>query len=149
MLTITNSTSHKLHPQAISLLRKIKKSLCKNAVELVIVKKDEIWRLNREFLGRDYPTDVLSFGLDYSGILLENPPLGSVVISIDSALESCEKFKHSLSDEMAILFTHALLHLLGYDHERDNGEHRAKEREILARFGIDSTLISRTLGDGK
>ena len=64
-----------------------------------------------------YETDVLSFPLDFSGINMQNPPLGSIVISIDSALKITKELNHSLRDEMAILFTHGLLHLLGFDHQ--------------------------------
>lgn len=71
--------------------------------------------------------------------------LGSIVISIDKANEMARIYGHSLENELAILFTHGLLHLLGYDHECDNGEHRKKEREILAQFGIDGALIERNL----
>ena len=138
-------------------------------IELLLVSNDEIRALNAEFLGRDYATDVLSFPLDSSGIIdssrfalevresnidssdshidspLDSPqmPLGSIVIAFGIADSVAKLQSHSLQIELAILFTHGLLHLLGYDHEADNGEHRKKEREILAHFGIESTLISR------
>ncbi len=139
-------------------------------IELLLVSNDEIRALNAEFLGKDYATDVLSFPLDSSGIIdssgfvlesnesnivsnadsridspLDSPklPLGSVVIAYEIADSVAKAQNHSLQTELAILFTHGLLHLLGYNHECDNGEHRQKEREILAHFGIKSTLISR------
>lgn len=74
---------------------------------------------------------------------MPNLPLGSIVISLEMAQSVADSQNHSLQNELAILFTHGLLHLLGYDHESDSGEHRKKESEILARFGIETTLISR------
>lgn len=68
--------------------------------------------------------------------------LGSIVISLDIAMQMAEKYHHSLQSELAILFTHGLLHLLGFNHECDNGEHRAKEQEILGKFHI-KPLIER------
>ena len=74
---------------------------------------------------------------------MPNLPLGSIVISLEMAQRVADSHNYSLQSELAILFTHGLLHLLGYDHESDSGEHRVREREILARFGIETTLISR------
>lgn len=144
-------------------------------IELLLVSNDEISSLNAEFLGKDYATDVLSFPLDSSGIVdssgfslevressgdfsdssadshidlpLDSPklPLGSIVIAYQIADSVAKAQNHSLQTELAILFTHGLLHLLGYDHESDNGEHRKKECAILAHFGIKSALISRNV----
>ena len=144
MIIFFNKTEVKLDRKILSFLNEIKKSITPSEVELIIVNKDEIRKLNKEFLNKDYETDVLSFPLDFNGINIKNPPLGSIVISIDSALQTTKKLNHSLKDEISILFTHALLHLLGFNHEVDNGEHRIKEREILDSFGIKNPLIDRT-----
>lgn len=149
MLCVINQTNIAISKEIIDFLGIIKDSLCPNEVELVIVNECEIRRLNKEFLHKDYATDVLSFGLDYSDIKIPSPPLGSIVISIDSAICMAESCKHSLKEEMAILFVHSLLHLLGYDHECDNGEHRLKEIEILAQFGINNPLITRNMNASK
>lgn len=143
MIVFENETDISINEEILAFLNEIKASICANEVELIIVDSESIRRLNREHLKKDYVTDVLSFGLDYSDIKINTPPLGSIVICIQKAIEVAESSKHSLRDEIAILFTHALLHLLGYDHEVDNGEHRAKESEILSHFGIDKGLISR------
>lgn len=145
MITYCNKTPFCIDSTIIDFLTSIKNYICDNEVELVIVSDDEIRQLNNDFLNKDLATDVLSFGLDYSGLNIKNPPLGSIVISIDTALKIVDIYKHSLKEELAILFTHALLHLLGFDHEVDNGEHRNKEIEILNKFGISTSLISRTL----
>ena len=112
-------------------------------IELVIVNNREIKELNKNSRGVDKETDVLSFPLEP----MEHMPLGSIVISIDKAQELANKLKHSLQNELTLLFTHGLLHLLGYDHETDNGEMRKKEQEILEHFNLPKSLIIRTEGE--
>ena len=145
MIEFINQTSINIDDEIIEFLHTIKNSITMQEVELIIVDKNEIKRLNKEFFNKDYETDVLSFGLNFDGININNPPLGSIIISIDRAIEVASKLQHSLKDEFAILFTHAILHLLGFDHEIDNGEHRKKEIEILSNFGINNPLIERTI----
>ncbi len=145
MIEFTNQTNITIEDEIIDFLHKIKKEITKQEVELIVVDKNEIRRLNKEFLNKDYETDVLSFGLNFDGINIKNPPLGSIVISIDSAIKIANELNHSLKEEFAILFTHAILHLLGFDHELDNGEHRKKETEILSKFGINNPLIERNI----
>lgn len=172
MILFDNRVGVEVGSETLALLESIAKFTMKSSkfnarnIELLLVSNDEIRALNAEFLGKDYATDVLSFPLDSSGIMdssgfvlevressgdsnadscLDSPklPLGSIVIAYEIAVSVAKAQNHSLQTELAILFTHGLLHLLGYDHEADNGEHRQKEREILAHFGIQSTLISR------
>ena len=172
MILFDNRVGVEVGSETLALLESIAKFTMKSSkfsarnIELLLVSNDEIRALNAEFLGKDYATDVLSFPLDSSGIMdssgfalevresnidsstdlrIDSPkmPLGSVVIAYEIADSAAKAQNHSLKTELAILFTHGLLHLLGYDHEADNGEHRKKEREILAHFGIESTLISR------
>jgi len=112
-------------------------------IELIIVNNSEIKELNKNTRGIDKETDVLSFPLEAIGYA----PLGSIVISIDKAKELAQTLGHSLQDELALLFTHGLLHLLGYDHEIDNGEMRQKEQEILEHFNLPKSLIVRTQGE--
>ena len=170
MILFDNRVGVEVGSETLALLESIAKFTMKSSkfsarnIELLLVSNDEIRALNAEFLGRDYATDVLSFPLDSSGFVFESSesnidsnansridspldspklPLGSIVIAFEIADSVAKAQNHSLQTELAILFTHGLLHLLGYDHEADNGEHRKKEREILAHFGIQSTLISR------
>lgn len=81
--------------------------------------------LNREWLGMDVPTDVLSFS---SG---ERDFLGDVVIDVPYAARQARRRGHSLKREVQILLAHGLLHLLGYDHERDDGAMFRRQRRIL------------------
>lgn len=99
------------------------------------------------FAGADFGAE--SANLDSS--FLDSPklasapltPLGSIIINLDLAKEMSENLGHSVESEIGILFVHALLHLLGFDHECDSGEHRAKEREIIATLGLPPSLIER------
>lgn len=92
----------------------------------------EIRSLNRQYRGKDKPTDVLSFPLADE---LHPFLLGDVVISVETAARQAQRRGHSLREELQILLIHGILHLLGYDHEVSRSEairmHR-KEREIGA-----------------
>lgn len=145
MISYINNTSFNISEEIIDFLSLIKNEVCENEVELVIVDNNEIRALNRNFLNKDCETDVLSFSINNDGINIKDLSIGSIVISITKALDVINIYKHSIKDELAILFIHGLLHLLGYDHELDNGEHRKKEKEILNKFGIDTSLIERSL----
>lgn len=98
----------------------------------------ELRRLNRQFLGRDYPTDVLSFPAD-------DEFLGEIAISVDRAREQAARYGHSLEEELAILMLHGLLHLVGFDHERDRGRMRRAEARWRRLLGLPDGLIERTL----
>lgn len=111
-------------------------------VELVFVDDGAMRALNRKQRGIDKSTDVLSFPLvDVGGDAL---PLGSVVINKNKAIEKAKELGHSLEDELSLLFIHAMLHLLGFDHENDAGEMREKERELIEFFKLPQSLIIRT-----
>ena len=109
-------------------------------IELIFTDSDEIQEINKNFRQIDKPTDVLSFPLDF----MPNMPLGSVVINIDFAKNKALELEHSLNNEIKLLFIHGLLHLLGYDHECDNGEMRKKEEEIIKKFALPKSLIVRS-----
>jgi probable rRNA maturation factor len=97
----------------------------------------ELRRLNRQFLGRDYPTDVLSFPA-------ANGSLGDIAISVDRARQQAAEFGHSLEEEIAILMLHGVLHLAGMDHERDRGRMRRAEIRWRKALGLPAALIERT-----
>nr|WP_314218087.1 rRNA maturation RNase YbeY [uncultured Campylobacter sp.] len=70
--------------------------------------------------------------------------LGSVVINLDLVELKAAQLGHGTDDETALLFTHGMLHVLGYDHESDDGQMRAKECEIIEKFRLPKSLIVRT-----
>ena len=106
-------------------------------IELILIDSDEMKNINREQRGIDKSTDVLSFPYNDEHIL------GTIVICIDFVIEGAKKYNHSQNDEFALLFIHGLLHLLGFDHENDNGEMRLKEEEIILRYNLPKSLIVR------
>ena len=114
--------------------------LTERDIELIFTDSDEIQSINKNFRQIDKPTDVLSFPLDF----MPNMPLGSVVINIDFVKNKAQEFGHDIEDEIKLLFIHGLLHLLGYDHEYDNGEMREKEEEIIKKFSLPRSLIVRS-----
>lgn len=70
--------------------------------------------------------------------------LGSVVINLDLVEMKAAQLGHGRDDETALLFTHGMLHVLGFDHESDDGQMRAKECEIIEKFRLPKSLIVRT-----
>ncbi|RXK08069.1 rRNA maturation RNase YbeY [Halarcobacter bivalviorum] len=124
----------------ISGLETIMKELTTKEIELIFTNNEEIQILNKEHRNIDKATDVLSFPLDFD---MPNMPLGSIVISVDYVDQKAKEYEHSFEDELTLLFIHGLLHLLGYDHEVDNGEHRQKEEELIKKFNLPNSLIVR------
>ena len=119
-------------------------SLAGRAVEVSVALVDDrtIARLNRQYRGKEGPTDVLSFPLADS---LDEPQpeggpvlLGEVVISVARALEQAERYGHSPQRELAYLAVHGCLHLLGYDHHDPASQRimRAREEAALEACGL-------------
>jgi probable rRNA maturation factor len=94
----------------------------------------ELQQLNAQFLGKDYPTDVLSF-----------PSEGDIAISLERARAQAKEWKHSVEDEIRILMLHGVLHLAGMDHETDNGRMKRTELRWRKKFGLPTGLIERAL----
>lgn len=86
-------------------------------------------RLNRDYRFKDKPTDVLSF--ESQG---KDMGLGDVIISVETARANAVRFGRSLDRELEILALHGFLHVLGYDHETDNGEMDTLEKQLRARL---------------
>jgi len=83
-------------------------------VNVVFITDSKIRRLNREYLGRDQTTDVMSFNLDSPGE--KEGVFGEIYISAGTALRQASRYGGALSEELLHLFCHGLLHLFGYDH---------------------------------
>jgi len=117
-------------------------------LSVTFVGLDEIHELNREYRQVDRPTDVLSFpqfDREELRYYIEEPDetpdelmLGDVVICKDKAEEQAREFGHSFTRELIYLFTHSVLHLLGYDHEEEDEKRqmRDREEEIMDELGI-------------
>lgn len=108
-------------------------------LSLLFVEADHIRKLNNRFAGNDYATDVLAFPMmedDDEGSLL----LGDVVICPEIAEKNAAELGHDLQQELAALVVHGTLHLLGYDHQREDDKAKMdnRSREILASFDLRS-----------
>ena len=94
--------------------------------DVTIINNDEIHEINREYRNVDRPTDVISFAFqdEESEKELKGGPisLGQIIISYEKAEEQTKEYGHSLLREMSFLFTHGMLHLLGYDHMKKEDE---------------------------
>jgi probable rRNA maturation factor len=123
-----------------SLLETISNDLSQRDVELMIVNDSEIHEINFEHRGKNEPTDVLSFPLELDVPMV---PLGSIIISFETAQRVANEMRHDVKDEIGLLFIHGILHLLGYDHECDTGEMRTKEKELLIQYSLPLGLIER------
>ena len=105
--------------------------------------EQELRRLNREFRGRDYPTDVLSFPEPQPPGDLRSSFLGEIAISFETAQQQALEYGHCLDQEIGILMLHGLLHLLGMDHETDGRRMSAAERKWRLCLGLPAGLIER------
>ena len=111
-------------------------------VSLVITSQERVQQLNRSYLGKDVPTDILAFSMLSAGeepSFFVPPPdgmthLGEVVISYPQAVIQAEEHSHPIKKEIAILIIHGVLHLLGYEDEKPELKRlmAAKEQEILS-----------------
>jgi len=146
MLNIENLTNLAIDE---NFLKKIAEFLLKEPllreIDVTICDNRTIQSYNRDYRGKDSATDVLSFPIE-SDIIVGNGvmPLGSIVISSDYVCSKAIEFNHTEAEELILLFTHGLLHLLGFDHEVDSGEMRKKEEEIIHSFNLPKSLIIRT-----
>lgn len=116
---------------------------------IVITTDDEVHALNLEYLGHDYKTDVISFGMQGEGAEefitpAERPAyLGDVVISYDRACEQALEYRHTSQLEVATLLVHGLLHLLGYNdlEDADRAHMHARQDELVEASGFGSQVL--------
>ena len=116
----------------------------RGSVTVALLPDARVRELNRRFRRKDRPTDVLSF----PAAPVEQAPghqryLGDVVIAAGVARRQAREAGHSLQTELRVLALHGLLHLLGYDHERDNGRMARVERRLRRKGGLREGLIER------
>ncbi|EIF13963.1 MULTISPECIES: rRNA maturation RNase YbeY [Bacillus] len=114
-------------------------------VSVTIVTNEEIREINRDYRGKDTPTDVISFALEEEGedeveIVGANMPpvLGDIIISADRTKEQAEEYGHSFMRELGFLAVHGFLHLLGYDHmtKEEEEEMFSKQKDLLDEYGL-------------
>jgi probable rRNA maturation factor len=137
----------------------------RGSLAIKIVSDREMARLNSAYRGKPQPTDVLSFPSGESGSTASTAPrrsyvagfavighrltinkikhLGDIAIASGVARRQARALGHPVSVELRVLALHGILHLLGYDHERDRGEMRAVEERWRKRAGLPSGLVAR------
>jgi probable rRNA maturation factor len=128
-----------VRPRAVqAFARKLQEDVAKGrAFDVLITGDAELRRLNREYLGKDYATDVLSFPA------AAPDRLGDLAVSAARARAQARQFGHSTEDEIRVLMLHGVLHLLGMDHESDSGAMARAEKRWRARLGLANGLIER------
>jgi probable rRNA maturation factor len=119
----------------------LKAMLANGELSLVFVNSKQIKQLNKQWRQKDYVTDVLSFPMDVieddgfgDGLPLE---IGEVIVCLEKAFQQAEEYRHSFEREIAFLFVHGFLHVLGFDHmnEKDEKEMFSRQKAILKAAG--------------
>jgi probable rRNA maturation factor len=109
----------------------------------VLLTGDEQLRaMNLQFRGVDKPTDVLSFPALPEAVMRGQG--GDLAISLETAAHQAVDHGHPLQMEVKILILHGLLHLAGYDHERDRGQMRRRESQLRKQFALAAGLVERS-----
>jgi probable rRNA maturation factor len=129
-------------------------------VTVALVSDARMRTLNRTFRGKDYATDVLSFPAAAAEVQSSSLPrkrmpaasipalnrayLGDIVIATGVAQRQADEQRHGIAVELKVLALHGLLHLLGYDHETDQGAMARVEASLRRKAGLREGLIART-----
>lgn len=120
-----------------SQIHKLVKSLSKDLdfsvsnLELNIISSSSILEINKKYLNHNYSTDIITFNYSNNNELID----GEIFISIDDALYNAKKFRVKLSEELARLVIHGILHLLGYD------DLKYSDKKIMKR--LENQLLSK------
>lgn len=127
-------------------------------ISLSFVDNEKIHELNKEYRGKDAPTDVLSFPMfengeiEYDDESDEPCAIGDIVISLEKAVDQAEEYGHSLEREAAFLAVHSVLHLLGFDHEvseEDDEYMKESAEDILSSIGLRRDISDSVEGSAK
>lgn len=117
------------------------------AVNVLVTSSAAVRELNRQFRSQNKATDVLSFPslLPLRPVGRKRSALaGEIAISGDVAAQNAARLRHSAADEIKILALHGILHLAGFDHERDNGQMARHEMKLRRALKLPIALIERT-----
>ena len=121
-------------------VRAKKKVGLRGAVSVLVTSSREMRDLNSRFRGKNKATDVLSFPA-LPGVVTRFA--GDVAISADIAAANAKQLGHSPAEEVKVLALHGVLHLRGYDHERDRGEMARKEQSLRKELNLPTSLTER------
>jgi probable rRNA maturation factor len=142
MITIEPSFETTLSPSGLTrFLNRARTAVgLKGAVDVLLTGDTALRKLNKDFRGKNKPTDVLSFPTPPE---IAKQHAGDLAISLETAARQAKTYGHTLRDEVRILLLHGLLHLSGEDHETDNGEMAARESKLRRELRLPTTLIER------
>jgi probable rRNA maturation factor len=134
----------RLAPALARWLAGVAPASARGTVSIALVSDRRVRTLNRTYRGLDKPTDVLSFPA-----LGQNGPgtkdhVGDIVIATGVARRQARRAGHDEATELRVLALHGLLHLLGYDHEGDDGAMARVERRLRRKGGLHNGLIERS-----
>ncbi len=133
-ISVTDARGRPLRaPGLAAWLKRVAPRQARGAVSIALVTDAHIRRLNRQYRRKDYATDVLTF-----------PDSRDIVIAKGVARRQARQLGHSFAVELKVLALHGLLHLLGYDHEQDDGEMRRVEARLRRKGGLRRGLIERS-----
>jgi probable rRNA maturation factor len=118
-------------------LVKIAPASARGELCVALVSDRRMRALNRQFRGKDAVTDVLSFPAESRGFL------GDIVIADGVAKRQAREAGHKIQTEIRVLALHGLLHLLGYDHDADDGKMARAEARLRKKAGLPAGLIER------
>lgn len=126
-------------------VRKLVKGILKDEgkdaeLNIVFLDNKRIKEINKDFLGHNYATDVLSFA--YNETSLMNNITGEIIVSAEMADKAARNYGYATDGEVALYVVHGLLHLLGYDdrQKRDAQKMHQREREVLSSFGYKVSI---------
>jgi probable rRNA maturation factor len=115
----------------------------RQTVNVLVTSSQELHSLNRQFRGKDRPTDVLSFPASAAPGHPLRQLAGELAISADVARENADRLGHPVAEEIKILALHGILHLAGFDHEHDHGQMARREIQLRQELNLNSSLIER------
>lgn len=147
-ITLINRTNENIDSYKI-LFKKIAKSAEKELnlpddyeISVTFVRSQTIHKINRDYRGIDRPTDVISFAIrDDDFFCEEEKDLGDLFINVNYCKKQAKEYGHSEKREMGFLFTHGLLHCLGYDH--------MKEEDEKVMFDLQDKILDPIISRGK
>jgi probable rRNA maturation factor len=122
------------------LVRACRAAGLRSSVNVLVTTNAELKSLNHRFRGKDKPTDVLSFPAESDS---NKGFAGDIAISAEIATQNARDFGHAPAVEVKILTLHGILHLRGYDHERDHGQMARRERQLRRELRLPVGLIER------
>lgn len=122
-------------------LRARKAAGVRKTVNVLVTSNASMRDLNLRFRKKNKPTDVLSF--PYGSTTKGTELAGEVAVSAEIAAQNAIRFGHPVADEVKVLVLHGILHLAGFDHERDNGEMARKEAVLRRALNLPTALTER------